>query len=86
MCNLCKLFASMSAQRILDHHSGCKVMCTKECTEQQGHEKAFIHLYRVLFLVSSIAHAMWSKQLNTLTLGRVAEASPFTEVFAKVPS
>ena len=28
------------------------------------------------FLVSSVAHARWSKQLNTLTLGRVAKASP----------
>ena len=23
-CNLCKLFTSMSAQSVLDHHSGCK--------------------------------------------------------------
>ena len=46
----------------------------------------FIHLYRVLSLVSSITHAMWFKQLNTLTVGSVAKASPFPEVFAKVPS
>ena len=38
-CNLCKLFASMSLQNILDHHSGCKAKCTKECTEQEGHKK-----------------------------------------------
>ena len=29
----------------------------------------FIHLYRVLSLVSSVAHARWSKQLNMLALG-----------------
>ena len=46
----------------------------------------FIHLYRVLSLVSSVTHARWSKQLNTLTLGRVAKASLFPEVFIKVPS
>ena len=46
----------------------------------------FIYLYRVLSLVSSVAHARWSKQLNTLTLVRVAKASAFPEVFAKVPS
>ena len=48
--------------------------------------KVLQYLYRVLSLVSSIAHARWSKQFNTLTLGRVAKASPFPEVFAKGPS
>ena len=41
----------------------------------------FIHLYRVLFLVSSAAHSRWFKQLNTLRPGRVAKASPFPEGF-----
>ena len=35
-----------------------------------------IHLYSILSFVSSITHARWSKQLNTLALGRVAKASP----------
>ena len=39
MCNLCMSFTSMSAQSILEHHSGCKAECTKECAEQEGHEK-----------------------------------------------
>ena len=46
----------------------------------------FIHLYRVLFLVSSIAHSRWFQHLNTPTLGRVAKASPFQKVFTRVPS
>ena len=37
-CDLHKLFASMSAQSILEHHSGCKARCTKECAEQEGHK------------------------------------------------
>ena len=28
-CDLCKSFASMSAQSILEHHTGCKTKCTK---------------------------------------------------------
>ena len=28
----------MSAQSILEHHTGCKAKCTKECAEQEGHE------------------------------------------------
>ena len=41
----------------------------------------FIHLYRVLFLVSSFAHSRWFLKLNTLTLGKVAKASAFPEGF-----
>ena len=33
--NLCKSFASMSAQSILEHHSGCKAKHAKECAEQE---------------------------------------------------
>ena len=40
MCDLCKSFVSMSAQSFLDHCSGCKAKCAKECAEQEGHEKA----------------------------------------------
>ena len=47
---------------------------------------SFIHLYRVLILMSGVTHARWSKQLNTLALGRVAEAIPLPEGFANVPS
>ena len=35
-CNLYKMFASMSAQSILEHHSVCKAKCAKECTEQEA--------------------------------------------------
>ena len=38
-CNLCKLFASMSTQNILDHCSGCKAKHAKESAEQERHEK-----------------------------------------------
>ena len=37
-CNLCKSFSSMSAQSILEHHSGCKAKCVKEHGEQEGHK------------------------------------------------
>ena len=37
--DLCKSFASMSAQSVLEHHSGCKAKCTKECAEQEGNKK-----------------------------------------------
>ena len=37
-CNLCKSFTSMSAQSILEHHSGCKAKHMKECAEQEGNE------------------------------------------------
>ena len=40
VCNLCKSFASMSPQSVLEHHSGCKAKCAKECAEQEGNEKA----------------------------------------------
>ena len=34
--DLCKSFASMSAQITLEHPSGYKAKHTKECTEQEG--------------------------------------------------
>ena len=37
-CDLCKSFAYMSAQVIMEHCSGCKVKHEIECTEQEGHE------------------------------------------------
>ena len=40
VCDLCKLFTSMSAQSGLEHCSGCKAKHTKECAEQEGNEKA----------------------------------------------
>ena len=40
MCNISQAFATMSAQNILDHHSGCKAKCVKECTEHEGPIKA----------------------------------------------
>ena len=39
-CNLCKSFASMSAQSILDHCSGCKAKHAKEHAGQEGCRKA----------------------------------------------
>ena len=39
-CDLCKSFASMSAQSVLDQHSGCKAKHAKEHAEQEVHEKA----------------------------------------------
>ena len=48
---------------------------------EQNHLIKSQHLYRVFFLVSSVVHARWFHQLNTLTLGRVAKASPFPEGF-----
>ena len=38
ICNLCKLFVSMSTQSSLDLCSGCETKCTKECTKEAGHE------------------------------------------------
>ena len=37
-CDIFKSFASMSAQSILEHCSGCKAKYAKECREQEGHE------------------------------------------------
>ena len=37
-CDLCKSFASMSVQGILEHHSGCKVKHAIEHVEQEGHK------------------------------------------------
>ena len=37
--DLCKSYASMSAQSVLEHHSGCKAKCAKEHAEQEGNEK-----------------------------------------------
>ena len=42
-CDLCKSFASMSVQCILEHHSGCKAKCAKECAEQEGHKAKKTH-------------------------------------------
>ena len=39
-CDICHVFASMSAQSILDHCSGCKVKYNKECAEHEGPTKA----------------------------------------------
>ena len=43
MCNICRLFASMNVQIILDHHPGCKAKCDKENAEPEGHEKVKNH-------------------------------------------
>ena len=40
VCNICLEFASMSAQRVLDHQSGCKTKCNKESAEHEGPMKA----------------------------------------------
>ena len=40
VCNICQSFTSMNAQVILEHCSECKAKCNKECTEQEGWEKA----------------------------------------------
>ena len=42
-CDLCKLFTSMSAQSVLEHHSGCKAKCMKEHAEQEGHKAKKSH-------------------------------------------
>ena len=39
ICNICRSFAGMNAQSILDHCSGCKAKHCKECAEHEGHEK-----------------------------------------------
>ena len=36
MCDICWVFACMSAQSILDHHLGCKTKHDKECAEHEG--------------------------------------------------
>ena len=38
--DICKSFASMSAQSVLDHCSECKAKHAKECAEQEGHKNA----------------------------------------------
>ena len=40
MCNIWLKFTGMTAQSILDHSSGWKVKCDRECMECEGHEKA----------------------------------------------
>ena len=40
MCYICQAFISMSAQSILDHHSGCKGKHVKEYAECEGPMKA----------------------------------------------
>ena len=42
-CNICKSFASMCAQSILDHCSGCKAKCTKEHAEQDRQKRQKSH-------------------------------------------
>ena len=39
VCDIYRLFASMNAQSILGHHSGCKAKCNKEYAEYEGHKK-----------------------------------------------
>ena len=40
VCNIWQAFAGMSAQSVLDHHSGCKAKYNKECVEHEGAMKA----------------------------------------------
>ena len=40
VCDICQMFASMSAQNVLNHQAKYKAKCNKECTECKGHEKA----------------------------------------------
>ena len=39
VCDICQVFAGMTTQSILDHHSGYKVKHDKKHTECEGHEK-----------------------------------------------
>ena len=39
VCEVCQSFASMNTQHILDHHSGCKAKCDRDCMEQERQEK-----------------------------------------------
>ena len=39
VCDICRLITGMTAQGILDHHSGCKAKHDKECAEHEGPEK-----------------------------------------------
>ena len=39
-CNICKSFASMSTQVVLEHHSGCKVKSHKKRSKVKEQEKA----------------------------------------------
>ena len=39
VCNICRLFASITTQSILDHHSGYKAKYDKECTKCEKPEK-----------------------------------------------
>ena len=38
-CNICKTFAGMSAQVILEHHSGCKLKSHKKKSKVKQQEK-----------------------------------------------
>ena len=40
ICDICKTFASTSAQIILEHHSGCKVKSHKKKSKVKDQEKA----------------------------------------------
>ena len=42
-CDLCKSFTSMSAQSILEHHTGSKAKYTKECAAHEGHKAKKSH-------------------------------------------
>ena len=46
-CDLCKSFASMSVQSILEHHSGYKAKCTKEAAEQEGYDAKKLHMKKL---------------------------------------
>ena len=46
-CYICRSFASMNAQSILDHCSGCKAKCDKECAEHEGQEEVKSHRGRI---------------------------------------
>ena len=39
VCNICWAFTNMTAQNVLDHCSGSKVKCDKECIEHDAHEE-----------------------------------------------
>ena len=40
ICDICKAFASMSVEIILDYHSGCKVKSHKRSPKAKEQEKA----------------------------------------------
>ena len=48
MCDLCKLFGSISAQNILDHLSGCKAKCTKNPQNKKDTRRWKSHIRKSL--------------------------------------